>query len=360
MKSENHKHNLFTLKNGSTLKITTVLISVFLFSKANAAVFTVNNNTGGAAQFSQINPAIAAANSGDTIYVNGSANAYSGCNISKSITLIGSGAFSQRQNGFATTIDAIIFGSNISNVTIEGFSITSSIIISKYGIASNTNINFVTIKNNLFPSGAFGLYFNTLTNSSNFLLSGNIFGSLEFSMNPSPNVNNITIENNIINGYINDIVCNNSLIQNNVFYNSANAFNSRIVNATIQNNIFYNSHPSNFATGCTFLNNITYNTSATYPTLTGAGNIDNTNPLFNNVGATGAYVSTYNFDLQPVSVAKNAGTDGKDLGIYGGSSFVALSGETYNMPVLRQMILLNTNAPQNGNVNVKVRSTKAR
>jgi hypothetical protein len=342
------------------LKLRIVLLFIIIFVNAKASVYTVNNTTAGAAQFMQIDPAIAAASAGDTIYVSGSASTYTTCNITKSITLLGPGAFSSKQNGFPASVVDIIFASNISNVTIAGFKITNSLVISKFTVSLNSNINFVTIKNNVFPASVFGLYFNALSNSSNFLISGNILGSVDFSMNPSPNVSNITLENNIINGYINSLVCPNTLLSNNVFYNVTNAFNITITNAIIQNNIFYNSHPSNFASGCTYLNNLTYSTSLTYPVLGGTGNIDNSDPQFINVGASGGYVSTYNFGVQASSPAHNAGTDGKDLGIYGGSAFVALSGETYNMPVVRQMTIINTNVSQNGNLNVKVRSTKAR
>lgn len=342
------------------LKLKISFLVLFIYSNINATVITVNNTLTGAGQFTQIDPAIASATSGDTIYVSGSVNAYSACNITKSITLLGPGSFSSKQNGFPASIGEITFSSNVSNVTIAGFKITTSIYVSKFSVSLNSNIYNVTIRNNSFPAGAFGLYFNALTNSSNFLISGNILGSVDFSMNPSHNVNNITLENNIINGYINSLACNNSLILNNVFYNNSNAFNATITNATIQNNIFYNSHPSNFASGCTFLNNLTYSTSLTYPTLSGTGNIDNVNPLFINVGTTGGYIATYDFRLQNSSPGHNAGTDGKDLGIYGGSAFVALSGETYNMPVVRQMTITNTNVSQNGNLNVNVRSTKAR
>lgn len=342
------------------MKLKIVLLSLIAFINAKATVITVNNTVAGAAQFMQINPAIAAANAGDTVYVSGSASTYASCNINKSITLLGPGSFSSKQNAFPASIADIIFASNTSNVTIAGFNITNSLVVSKFNVSFNSTINYVTIKNNVFPAGVFGLYFNNLTNSSNFLISGNILGSIDFSMVPSPNVSNITLENNIINGYINSLICPNTLLSNNVFYNVTNAFNSAITNAIIQNNIFYNAHPSNFANGCTYLNNLTYSTSLTYPVLVGTGNIDNSDPQFINVGAIGGYVSTYNFGLQASSPAHNAGTDGKDLGIYGGSAFVALSGETNNMPVVRQMTIINTNVSQNGNLNVKVRSTKAR
>jgi hypothetical protein len=37
-----------------------------------------------------------------------------------------------------------------------------------------------------------------------------------------------------------------------------------------------------------------------------------------------------------------------------------VTGEVYNMPVIRKMMIQNTSVPQNGNIDVKVRSTKSR
>lgn len=58
------------------MKLKIVLFFIIVFVNAKASVYTVNNTIAGAAQFMQINPAIAAANAGDTIYVSGSASTY--------------------------------------------------------------------------------------------------------------------------------------------------------------------------------------------------------------------------------------------------------------------------------------------
>jgi hypothetical protein len=65
------------------------------FNSTNAAVLTVNNSPNNPGQYAQIDPAIAAANVGDTIYVQGSSANYSNATITKSLTIIGAGTYSQ-------------------------------------------------------------------------------------------------------------------------------------------------------------------------------------------------------------------------------------------------------------------------
>lgn len=340
--------------NTVKLKLRSIFMLTILMLNAKAAIFLVNNTPGGPGQFTQIDPAIAVAADGDTIYVSGSSSTYNNCSITKSITLLGAGTFAQKQNQFSTKIQSIAINSNLSNIIIQGFEILGLL-----NFQGKTNLHDVNIKYNYFNASIINLA--SLTNSYNFVISGNIFngGSNDITFQNASSLSSFTIENNIIKGVIRDMVVNNAVIANNVFYNNTVAFTGLVNSAMIANNIFYNSNPINNTTNCTYLNNISYNTSATYTSM-GVTNFDNTDPLFINVGQTGGYLSTYNFGVQTGSPAHNAGTDGNDLGIYGGTAKVSVTGEVYNIPVVRQMILMNSNVPQNGNVNVKVRSTKSR
>jgi|JI10StandDraft_1071094.scaffolds.fasta_scaffold30323_6 hypothetical protein len=336
-------------------KILSLIAISLTIAKSDAAVLLVNNATANPGQYLQIDAAMAAASPGDTIYVNGSSVIYSSCIVTKSITLIGAGTFAQKQNQFPSKIQYVDINSNLSNIVIEGLEITGSI-----RFVSESNIQNVFIRYNYFSTG--DISFNNLDNSSNFVVSSNIFNSNSFAVdfNGGINQSNFTIENNIIRGYIRSMNVNNATINNNVFYNYATPFITNLNSALIINNIFYNSNPLTNTTNCTYLNNISYGTSTTYGSM-GGNNIDNTNPQFiTAVSPTGGYLPTYNFGVQTSSPAHNYGNDGKDLGIYGGSANVTVTGEVYNVPVIRQMILQNTNVPQNGNVNVKVRSTKSR
>ena len=117
-------------------------------------------------------------------------------------------------------------------------------------------------------------------------------------------------------------------------YNNGGCYTtSYIYNATIQNNIFYKADPIAFTGGCAMNNNISYSPSATFSPMTGNGNLDNVDPQFVNFPAAGApFGFSYDFHINAASPAHLAGSDGKDMGIYGGTFPCSLYGEVYNMP----------------------------
>jgi hypothetical protein len=344
------------------MKPTPALILIFLLLTVNAeaTVLTVNNTYPGAGQYEQINSAMAAASSGDTIYVAGSLITYADASITKSIVLIGPGTYSASQQNFAATVLNLgITGNNLSGIVIKGLNIYLSL-----SLSGRTGINFLTISDNQIWN-----YFTAtgLTSCSNIIVRNNIFGNSQATSMTFTGISctNLLIENNIISGGVGSIDIPNTAMQNNVFVNPLtgggghDAFYQNVYGLMIKNNIFYNSHPTNKTSGCTFLNNITYSTSTGYPAL-GGTNIDNVNPQFVNVGSTINFQTSYDYHLQAASPAHNAGSDGTDLGYYGGAGHSSLTGEPEWVPVVRAMDVQNMSVPQNGNVNVKVRSTIAR
>lgn len=337
------------------LLIFTMLI-LTQFSKA--AILLVNNVTGGPGQYVQINDALTAANAGDTIYVSGSNIIYNTFNINKSITVIGPGTYSDKQNAFPAKVVGFTCDNNLSNIKIQGFYFQNDA-----SFANKQNINNIEISGNYFNNY---LTFNSALNFSNVNIANNIFGvvgldRLEFYA--STGFSNIMIQNNLFFGSIRSVNAVNTVISNNVFINIANAFDYFgsffFSNAIIKDNIFYNSNPIANTVGCTYQNNISYSSSSTYPLMSGSNNLDNVNPLFVNVIA-GSYSTAFNFHLQNGSPAIGVSSIGDDIGYYGGTFLKTETGETLNMPVIRLMDVQNQNVPQNGNVNVKVRSTKSR
>jgi hypothetical protein len=345
------------------MKKTTLLILITsLYFNANAAIFTVCNLPNSGAQYSQINPAIAAATNGDTIYVIGSNITYNNCTIDKNITLIGPGTYAQKEYVIPATVALISFSTGLNGVAVLGFNCS---------IKAASNIQNIEIGyNNLNAiGGTHPLDFFNAPSVSNLhihsnIITGSVINICADFQGCTP-LNNVIIENNIITkGAISTLNGNFVFLTNNVFYNSTytgdNAFSS-VSNAILNNNIFYNSDPLSGATSCSYNNNITYSSSTTFPALpVGNGNIDNTDPLMVNVSNTGAYLPTLNFALQAGSPALNAGNDGENMGITGGNNTSTVTGEVYNMPVIRKMMIQNTSVPQNGNIDVKVRSTKSR
>ena len=327
------------------------------FNTTNATVLTVNNSPNLPGQYSQLDPAIAAANAGDTIYVQGSSANYSNATVTKSLTIIGPGAYSQTPMQLQAKISIVVINSGVSNIVIKGLRVFDFL------TASNLNGSHDILISNC-EIGQY-LNLNGCTNTYNIFVRNNIFRSVN-SVNIGMSVvtatsgcYNFVFENNIFNGNLTDFNLTNTLIQHNIFISSnSNAFANPTSNLIINNNIFYNTNPSANTFACIFNNNITYNSGTTYPAL-GGSNLDNADPLFVNV-PNNNFSSTYNYNLQASSPGVNAASDGSDIGFYGGAGYVTLTGEVYNMPVIRKMDIQNTNVPQNGNVNVKVKSTRSR
>lgn len=350
------------------------MILMLALIKLNAAILQVNNSTNSPVTFTNVTDAITAANNGDTIYIAGTIYPYGNFTITKEITILGTGANPQKQLPYVSSVGEIDMTSNLSHVKISGLYITGRLLLAP-------GTNYLSVEYCFFSA----MHIQLNNNCNNTKISGNIF--YNYSQTRWRNIDgfdqcggyygactNLLIENNVFNGSISGLNIPGTVIQNNIFlvnnpaFDGINVYNnggcyttSYISNATIQNNIFYRADPTQFTSGCTFNNNITYHPSNTFSALSGTGNLDNINPDFINFPAAGDYFGwAYNFNLQAVSPGNNAGTDGTDIGIYGGTFPVTTSGETYNMPVVRQMNITNTNVPQNGNINVKIRSTKSR
>lgn len=350
-------------------KTTLLFLIVASFLKANAAILLVNNTPGGPGQYTQINDAVAAAANGDTIYVSGSATNYADATINKNITLVGPGTFADKQLQLKARIAVLGLASNISNVKIMGLT------LGLIGGSNTSNINNLDISFNNFESG-YWYSFVGITNCTNWNIHNNVFStgpsgfwSDACKISSNGGCVNFVIQNNIFHSnftdqWIKSFNIPNGVIIHNTFISSAsNALQifAGLSSIAIQNNIFYNCDPTLGVSSSTYNNNISFSNGAPL-SIMGGSNIDNVDPLFVNAIAGNGFSISNNYNLQTLSVANNAASDGTDIGYYGSlvSNELSPRGEVYNVPVIRNMIIQNFNVPQNGNVNVKVRSTKSR
>lgn len=337
------------------------LIFSLIIVQCYSAIFNVSNLPGNPFPYSNVDNAIAAASPGDTIYVHGSNIVYNDFTINKSMVIIGAGALPQTEFGFKSRFNRITLTSNTSNVKIMGISIVEYH-LDFYNIS---NVHDILITGNYFENSSYGnLRFDYLNNSSNIRVFNNVFdggGLNKISFVGNTNCSNISIDHNIINGCIQNLNILNTLVQNNIFYNpqGGNAFSGSNSLMVLSNNIFFGADPKINNTSSIYNFNLSYASSATL-TAMGGTNFDNVNPNFVNVPVNGNFTFTHNFNLQAGSPCIAAGGDGLDIGYYGGLEAVSPLGEPYNVPVIRMMNIQNTAVPQNGNVNVKVRSTKSR
>jgi hypothetical protein len=307
------------MKKLTSLFLLTSLVTISSY----ATIRTVSNDPQNPAQFTTIQAAVNAAVAGDTIYVNVSPTNYGeNVTLTNRVVLIGGGYKSSSQLNYKTSLTGGIY------MSVSGANDPSGTVICGFEVnrlESSSPINNIRIFRNLVSSiGVYGNNWNIYNN----LIPGTI------SVPVATGTTNLFIQNNLfgLGGFISsNSTASSVIIDHNVFQSSFTKLNN-VKFATITNNIFASgSSDFVFDNGCTsnnFNNNAstTTNVSVTAPTNsfaggpnTEAGNFVGVNPLFVNVTDLTLYAATNNYRLQSTSPVKNAGTDGTDLGIYGGS-----------------------------------------
>lgn len=346
-----------------------------------AAKITVDNSPGSAANHSTLSAAITAASSGDTIFVYGSPNSYGAVTVNKKLTIIGSAGFDPEvSNESRPYVQYFILTNGSSGTVISGFN------TGYVQTASGSTVDDIGIYNNYFNSTSTGVEWYYSYNS-NWTIEGNVFLA--------------NGQNNFINNYGNSSVLSNILIKNNYFemgyyyYYIGGYNNSAFI---YLNNLFVirsnsNSYPLCYAcSGVLFTNNIFWVTDAGYTDITGqscsmcefnnniiynagggtmtainaigngvsgSNNIMNQNPQFVNFVQNDGYTITENYRLSSGSPGKNAGSDGSDIGLYGGN--YNWENRKYPKAFPHQEILnvINNSVPQGTPVNINLKAKKA-
>lgn len=339
-----------------------MLLGVFI---AKATIHTVSNDPNQPARWNNLQTACDSAVAGDTIYITGTATNYctglpsSQLHIKKRLHLIGAGIkpVNNILYGYPSTVSTIVMDSvnyisGASGTVIEGLSI-SGVGFSNY--SANGMINNLIFRRNRFASYWHLQYADKVT------LVNNIITNIELSTS-----SNVLLMNNIILTTISN-ASSSTIISNNLFVcNNGQAF-STCVNTTITNNIFYYSNVTG-ATYSTFSNNIGYGISTTVlqGSNTGNGNL-NSQPLFLYEYSTTdhSFNDLNKYKLKSNSPGKNAGTDGTDMGIYGGqypwppsaiNDYIHCI--TPMIPVVQELVIQNSSVPANGNLNFSVKAYK--
>jgi len=326
------------------LALTSLLAPATLF----ATVLTVSNETGYPAQYSNLQSAHDAAAGGDTLYVTPSATNYGSLTVDRAITVIGGGYGNAGAN---SNMDQVLCWDGSSGSGFIGLSI---------------NLFYVN-----GPSGNSDLLVERclVSNVANYYgtpIDGLIIKhSILNSVSLASNFTNVLITNNVIRAQVTGSTSPSVLISNNVFTNTGSYTLVSIQYAVVSNNIFYGSAPSYDGGGvenCAFNNNLSYQTTDDDLPPTGSnvgsGNFVGQDPLFVNVPDLQGLPS-YDYHLQAASPGNNGGTDGTDIGLYGGSAplNVALDGVP-RLPKVTQFDLLNSSIGQGGSINVQVQGSK--
>lgn len=348
---------IINTKNMKT--IFTLALAMLLSNFAFSTVYNVDNNpnrpTG---YYNLLIVAINAASAGDTIYVYPSNNSYGNITLTKKLHFFG-GGYSSASQSFTSYIPSLTFdttsspSSNPSGSSFYGFTF-DGISFGKQNI-SNITIAGCKIRGSLTLN----------TNCSNIFLQGNYF---EFGYYHSINVKyntNVIISNNIFYGnstYLNNSSAPSVVVNNNMFFTFQ--YFGNFTNATISNNIFLCNGETNQSSQYNnmYLNNLSYRDATNQYNLppagnTGSGNLSNINPNFVS-GSLNPFDPSLDYQLNTSSTGNNAGTDGTDIGIYGGTTPFVWGG-IFGIPKITQMTITNPVINQSTPINVNVKAKKA-
>ncbi len=360
-------------------KLMLLFATVLWISFSNAAILTVDNTPGSAAAYNTITAAVAAANAGDTILIYGSSYGYAAFTIDKQLVVAGSAAVDPEvSNESRPSISYISFGTGSSGSVVSGLNVG-------YMQAYAVTVNNIGIYNNYFTSTTTGVQWYSAT-SSNWIIEGNVFianGNNPFIDNYSntSTLNNILVKNNyfeMLNYYYYIGSYNNSAFtyRNNVFIlrsSSGYMLCYSCSNTLFENNIFwvttaaYTDITGASCTNCVFNNNIIYNSgggtmiaiNSIGNGVSGNNNIMNTDPTFVNFVEADNYTIAEDYRLAGGSPGENAGTDGSDIGLYGGN--YNWENRKYPKAFPHQEIfnVINSSVPQGQPININLKAKKA-
>jgi len=321
------------------IKLQTVMALLLLIANFSYAqtTYTVDNNPGAPADFANLQDAIDAAASGDTLLIQGSPIGYGAIVLTKLLIIMGTGYYlNQNPNTQANIRSSMISGISF-NVGSLGSYITG---LDSYGTGGSVSVNEsdITLVMNRFKFIIINDSINNIMILNNFIWGSYSCGTYcSRSINVGNNCSNIIFKGN----RLGTISMSSPVVLKNNYYSS---HKSHIANSEVKNNIVGYSSSYN-----TFINNVSENNvflSPTTGTITTDPNgningaswgdifIDNTDPQYSD---DGMYI------LKVGSPAQGAGGGGVDCGMFGGG--YKLSG----IPVIPNIYMFT--APETGYTN---------
>lgn len=341
------------------MKITLSIFAFLACLVANAAIRTVNNQSGSDADFTSVSAAIGASSDGDTINIQPSPLSYGSLTINKRLVIIGAGhnpSFSL----YNSSIDQISFANNSANSILKGLNIVQITTVS------------ASIVNNVLVSGCFLLHTagNPISPSTgtynNWIFEGNIIKSNDTFINLVAMGSNAIFRNNYISSSNTSITLGNvpsgTIFDHNIFvqFFSSSSTATGLASGTniyFSNNIITTQATSNYGANyscvnCMYDNNILWNYSSPYFPVPGSNNIINASPEFNSWIWNNTYDYNSDFHVSSESPAVNTATDGTDIGIYGGIFNFNPFGIDGGTPHIVDFTLESSTAPQGGTITI--------
>ncbi|MFW6328376.1 MAG: hypothetical protein ACOC2F_08705 [Bacteroidota bacterium] len=328
-----------------------------VMSAYSQSVFVVQNQTNASVHIS-LDSALSHAVDGDYIYMPGGAFYVGNLVISKRINLIGAGHYPDSTTATGRTYlqGDIFFVNGADFSAVQGFYLTGDInfgVDCASGDVQNIFISRVSFNN---------IYMSNAASSTTNCGASDIY------------IKDCQIRDDVYGAYTQNVTIETSIISGKLLY-----FNS---NANFNNNIFlfhgsYSTmaRPLYYVSNCNFRNNIFY--SPLYFSTASAGNIfynnifdahnSSSGTFFNclfDVSFTGLFEDVTNnsfsyshdYHLTSTSVAKGAGLNGTDCGIYGGNEPFKEGAVPLNPHIQSVNIPFSTDSLGKLNVNIKVQA----
>jgi len=331
----------------------TILIFVFKTIEAQTSRIALVKPNGVTTIHTTLQSAYDAASNDDYIYLPG--GTFDGITIAKKLHIIGAGSnIDSSQYTGITKIPSLDIDSLGGGGSIEGIYFTNGGCTPSINFVSSNNISGYLIKGCYLKGGI------QFTNWQNVVICKNYLGLHQCGNyggheSISGELSNSFIKNNIVMGNIQGI--GNCVINNNIlffnFYNGYGAF--MMTNSIFNNNIF---KEVQFQTWNSIFNNNTNsfiyqnNTNSEYNTIT-----ETFNEVFENPGAAPySYDVHNNYHIKSTSACNNSGTDGRDRGIYGGSSPWIEGSIPSNPHIYFKNVADETNASGQLQIHFKVRT----
>jgi hypothetical protein len=285
------------------------ILGIAMESNAQAPIVVQNGST--VSQYTTLANAVTAANSGDTIYLPGGSWNIGTQSIAKSLHIIGVGhnPDSAQASGITTLTGDISLDANSSNGSFVGINLMGSFLTTT-ALIQNYKMRRCVIAGAV----SFG------TNFTTAILEENVFKSV---VNGTGSTNNLYFYNNFFWYSFNGM--QNSVFKNNIFFCSSSPGSSTITFSLFENNIFTDAFVTTYlATGkitsSQFFNNL-FTEGPTFPYGTNSGSNNKTGQVLSNVFVSQSgtsYNYSHNYHLKNGCLGINAGTDGQDMGVYGG------------------------------------------
>lgn len=340
-------------------KLIYLALAMLASTSAFATVYTVNNQSGSDADYTNVPSALSASTAGDTIYVQPSPTNYGDVVITKRVVLMGAGhnpTNSQYNSSFGT----ISMATNSGGTILKGLNILV--------LTSSQNV----ICNNVVVSGCFISYsqgsplsFNSST-LNNWTFEGNIIQS--FNNQPISMLylgSNLVVRNNFIfsfgAGYNVIDAPSGAHFDHNFFvhtgassyFASVTGSNILLTNNAITTYASSNYGPIYYCSNCEAYNNLLINSAGSFP-----NDLNTTNIIVGSSGMEYYYPSNagyrydYNLNLTAESLGNNAANDGTDMGIYGGIFNFSPIGADSGTPQILDFTLGSSTAPQGGTITI--------